>query len=432
MSGLRKVTDSEKFLSDLARLFQSHRMYPAGNVYVESAAKRACHSLESRGEQIRVTNMGDSLLIDDKVVTVISSPLERLLDAFAEVRWESLRFDPALGTEGLLDILERVRSKEAGPYRRQGFAAGSLNMDDEEDERLKMAMEGAGYLSLAPMVQEMIFDVKNAKKGAWIRAHDVVKMLSEHLVSGDELFGAISELKDFDEYTFTHALNVSMLSLAMARGIQAPDNIVDHISMGALCHDLGKEKVPEEILNKRGKLDADERAVMDRHPVEGSAKILSAPGDTPPLVPVIAFEHHMRADCSGYPKLPVKYRPHPASLLVAVADTYDAIRTVRPYQTNPFTPAGAASILIAEANKGRLHRVFTSMMIKMVDVLKPGSWVVLDDDRRGQVIANGEYDVLEPLIETEGMEILDLSMPDSPSVVKIEDDKPEGEGVASE
>ncbi|HEY6009075.1 MAG TPA: HD domain-containing phosphohydrolase, partial [Geobacteraceae bacterium] len=220
----------------------------------------------------------------------------------------------------------------------------------------------------------------------------------------------------------THALNVSLLSTAMARTMDLPDRMIDAVGLGALCHDVGKERIPVEVLRKPGKLTDEEKALMDRHPVEGAAKVLAVPGVVAPLVPVIAFEHHMRADGSGYPKMPVPHRAHPASMMVAVADTFDALRTVRPYQDHAFTPPGAMTILIREARAGRHHSVFVSVFARLVNIITPGRKVKLTDGRPAVVLATGEFDALAPLVETEEREILDLSMPGTPGLEIIEED----------
>jgi HD-GYP domain-containing protein (c-di-GMP phosphodiesterase class II) len=111
--------------------------------------------------------------------------------------------------------------------------------------------------------------------------------------------------------------------------------------------------------------------------------------------------------------------PHPAALLVSVADTYDALRTSRSYQ-DPRTTPEALSILIREANAGRVHKLFVSVFARMLEVVTPGRVVKLSDGRSAQVLSEGEYDALTPLVETEEMEILDLSMPDAPELEVID------------
>ena len=176
------------------------------------------------------------------------------------------------------------------------------------------------------------------------------------LAIGRELFEPIRELKNFDDYTFTHALNVCVLSSALARALRVSEEMVNAIAMAALCHDLGKKEVPKEILNYKGPLEPNERLLMEKHPSFGARLLLDIPGveSTNPLLPVVAYQHHMGADQSGYPKIQGRlpqYTLHFASLLVAVADVYDALRTVRPYR-----PALTVAKACNDSNQGRLVR----------------------------------------------------------------------------
>jgi len=138
-------------------------------------------------------------------------------------------------------------------------------------------------------------------------------------------------------------------------------------------------------------------------------------------VPIIAFQHHMRPNGGGYPNLPVQTVPHPASLLVSVADTFDALRTVRPYQTVPRSQAQSLTILIGLADSGVHHRLFISVLARIVGVIAPGRKLILTDGRPATVLSEGEFDALTPLVETADMEIMDLSMPGVPQIREVLD-----------
>src|SRR4030065_2853027 len=97
------------------------------------------------------------------------------------------------------------------------------------------------------------------------------------LTCGRELFDPIRELKDFDDYTFTHALNVCVLSSALARALRISEEMINAIAMAALCHDLGKKEVPKEILNFNGPLGPDERLLIEKHSCWGARLLLDIP-----------------------------------------------------------------------------------------------------------------------------------------------------------
>ncbi len=236
------------------------------------------------------------------------------------------------------------------------------------------------------------------------RARDIVGAIAGHLASGGRVLCRTGELKRHDAYTHTHALNVCVLASALARSLGAPGSLVDAIALAALCHDVGKESVPPEILNKKGRLDPEEKRIMDRHPVTG-ARVLAELGDgAGPLLPVVAFQHHVGPDGSGYPE--GVGRPHPVSLLVGVCDVYDALRTARPYR-GPLGPAEAVTILLDMARSGKLYPPYVGELLRALGALGPGAAVTLCTGEAGEVEAPGE-DPLRPAIATGRGETLDL------------------------
>jgi HD-GYP domain-containing protein (c-di-GMP phosphodiesterase class II) len=246
------------------------------------------------------------------------------------------------------------------------------------------------------------------------------------LAVGRELFEPIREMKNFDDYTFTHALNVCVLSSALARALRLSEEMVNAIAMAALCHDLGKKEVPREVLNRNGPLEPEEWLLMERHPACGARLLLDIPGveSAHPLLPVVAYQHHMGANQSGYPKVQGRLPQHTlhfASLLVAIADVYDALRTVRPYR-RALTVAKAATILIRDALSGKLHKEYVSSFLLLLNVLAAGRRVVLSDGSCGMIVETHTGYPLCPMVGDEHGRIRDLSAPSSPTISEVVED----------
>jgi len=142
---------------------------------------------------------------------------------------------------------------------------------------------------------------------------------------------ALTTLKNYDNYTFTHMVNVSILTMGQARGLGIDGPLLREFGLAALMHDIGKVRTPLEILNKPDKLTDAEFAIMKRHTLDG-AEILRATPDIPTLAPVVAFEHHLRLDGSGYPEEAKRKTLNLGTLLCSIADVYDAMRSQRQYQ----------------------------------------------------------------------------------------------------
>jgi putative nucleotidyltransferase with HDIG domain len=162
-------------------------------------------------------------------------------------------------------------------------------------------------------------------------AYGVVRSLSLAMHAGRAMVLPLIELKEFDQYTTTHSINVSVLTMALAEFIGLGPTAVRAYGMAGLLHDLGKIKIPQEILTKPGKLTREERLVVEAHPTDGARMILE--GKEPMnLAAAVAYEHHRCHDGTGYPVLHYPRQAHQASRLVHVCDVYDALRTRRPYR----------------------------------------------------------------------------------------------------
>jgi putative nucleotidyltransferase with HDIG domain len=142
----------------------------------------------------------------------------------------------------------------------------------------------------------------------------------------------LASLRTHDEYTATHVTNVAVLTMALAQASGLPEAAVRMIGVGALLHDIGKMKVPADILSAPGRLTAEQHGLVRRHPEMGARMLLETPG-VPQLAVIVAYEHHLQADGGGYPSVPSGWRINPASEMTHVADVYDALRTHRPYRS---------------------------------------------------------------------------------------------------
>ena len=163
----------------------------------------------------------------------------------------------------------------------------------------------------------------------------IVGSMAVAMRANEKLLLPLVMMKEFDEYTTTHACNVSMLSMGLAEALGCSRSETRAFGVAGLLHDIGKVKIPKDILNKPGRLTDDERDVMSTHPEEG-ARILLQREKGMQMAAVVAFEHHICIDGKGYPRLHYERGCHLASRLVHVCDIYDALSTNRPYR-KPWT-----------------------------------------------------------------------------------------------
>ncbi|HZT75769.1 MAG TPA: HD-GYP domain-containing protein [Vicinamibacterales bacterium] len=162
-------------------------------------------------------------------------------------------------------------------------------------------------------------------------ARTMIDGLAQAVAQNRTALLALTTLKNYDNYTFTHMVNVSILTMGQARGLGIDGPLLREFGMAALMHDIGKVRTPLEVLNKPDKLTDQEFAIMKRHVVDGAEMLRQTP-DIPALAPVVAFEHHLRLDGSGYPGGVVRQSLNVGTMLCSIADVYDAMRSQRTYQ----------------------------------------------------------------------------------------------------
>ena len=219
----------------------------------------------------------------------------------------------------------------------------------------------------------------------------VVQNLVE-LVSKDEsLLLGMSTIRDFDDYTYTHSVNVAILALCLGKRVGLLQTGLELVGICGLLHDLGKTEIPREILLKPGKLSDQEFEEIKRHPLKSVTQIVKLPidGDLKAMIIPPIFEHHLRYDLSGYPS------PHPGKpqglfgRILAIADVFDALTSARVYRTEPFSPDQALSLIMEGAGKN-FDPILLKVFVNMLGVFPVGTLLELDTGEIGLVMETPE------------------------------------------
>jgi putative nucleotidyltransferase with HDIG domain len=206
---------------------------------------------------------------------------------------------------------------------------------------------------------------------------------------------ALTTLKNYDNYTFTHMVNVSILTMGQARALGIDGPLLREFGLAALMHDIGKVKTPLEILNKPDKLTNDEFTIMKRHVVDG-AEILRATPDMPTLAPVVAFEHHLRLDGTGYPHAVKRASLNLGTMICSIADVYDAMRSQRAYQQAH--PSDRILEVLKRSDGQQFDQHLVRRFSQLVGIYPVGNLVRLDSGEIAVVITVYAPDPLRPQV----------------------------------
>ena len=216
----------------------------------------------------------------------------------------------------------------------------------------------------------------------------VVQGIVDQILTDETSLIGLTTIRDYDEYTFTHSVNVCIFSVALGKRLGLNKLQLYDLGMAALFHDIGKSRVPEDVLNKTNGLSDEEWRQIAAHPWLGVLALFQVRGtqELPYRSMVVAHEHHMKHDLTGYPR-PI--RPRELSMfskIVAVADGFDAATSRRAYQTVPFTPAQVMLEMRDNPRRG-MDPVIVKAFINLIGIYPVGTLVVLDTFELGIVHA---------------------------------------------
>lgn len=341
------MSDPTVFLNAFAHVLAVMTLYPEAHPLRERALDAAYDELDGlTGHAERppsFTFLEDQVIYGRELLSDLKSwDFGRRLIAAGIQRLEFERNVSRDEFEGLLDeilarlTLQAVSTGDARQMRSIGARFGSVGLQalDEKEAVAEADLLTTLDLSLgdeADAFRWMQEEVQTHDRVPLTEAVAVVRSLSVAMHGDSHFVLPLLKLKEFDQYTTTHSLNVSVLALGLAEALGYSPDDTREIGVAGLLHDVGKTRIPLEILTKPGRLTAQERAVMQEHPVDG-ARIILEGEDELNLAATVAYEHHVMLDGGGYPAMHYSRKCALASRLVHVCDVYDALSTNRPYR----------------------------------------------------------------------------------------------------
>jgi putative nucleotidyltransferase with HDIG domain len=323
--------------------------------------------------------VGEQFVVAETPMPKASAAMGELIKRLKDQQVERIAFDRGVtATEALgfvLAVASGARAEEhafAFPH----IHVGRIAADDRRSDGVASDMAAIRRLyATAVGAAEAVWDAAATEGMPDLPgALQTIDGLADAVTHNRTAIVALTAMRSYDNYTFTHMVNVSILTMGQARALGIEGRLLREFGLSALMHDIGKVRTPLEILNKPDKLTAAEFAIMRRHTVEG-AEVLRRTPEMPILAPVVAFEHHLRLDGTGYPHGVKRTALNLGTMIRSIADVYDAMRSQRAYQQSFPTDRVLAVLKHDDGKQFDSHLV--RRFVQLLGIYPPGNLVKL-------------------------------------------------------
>jgi HD-GYP domain-containing protein (c-di-GMP phosphodiesterase class II) len=309
--------------------------------------------------------------------------MEFFIHAFVEADFLQETFDVLSDKISRISIIKLKRLEE---------------ITSEEDVSIRRLVRKTYFNSIF-YVKGVFSKIKSGEQVDVRKAKRVVTSVVSTIIEHEQILLGMTAIKDYDEYTYYHCTNVSILSVALGQRLGLNREMLVDLGIASLFHDLGKIDVPYEVLNKPTRLDDSDWRIIKKHPLWGVKSMLKIReiDDFTIRAALVAFEHHMNVNHSGYPQVKHKYDLDLFSRIVSIADRYDAMTSERVYTTTPLKSDKALSILMENSDTS-LDPLLLKFFINMIGVYPIGSLVRLSTNELGLVFENDSESLFRPRV----------------------------------
>lgn len=400
----------EKFIIAFHRVIHTIKIHSDNNQLLQESVlrfKNVLSDMAGTGEfevqiwRARIYFQGEKLLYRRKSLQLINE----MIDYFSERKLQGFRFLRLATDASLNDLLTftRLSNESSVQDDPSAWLTTQLNKNDitwveaiqEVDEATsgfefqKKEQARQLYKHTVSDLMEVAAKVSRKSVSGVRKARRLVQSMADMIMEEESLFLGLTTIRDYDDYTYTHSVNVALLSMILGRHIGLSKVHIEHLGICGMFHDIGKVEVSKEILYKTGKLDNTETSQMRKHPLTGVLRILklNAPHALKSRIVLGPFEHHLNYNLTGYPKIIYSKKQTLFGRILQIADSYDALTSHRVYRTREFVPTEALSLMWSKAGKD-FDPILLKIFINMMGLYPIGSVLKLDT---GEVVLVKDY-----------------------------------------
>jgi len=343
---MKSETELLQVVTCLNGAVSNTRLYAADHPQVLRYLQRAHGQLREvlkAQSDITILIVDDDVVVDNQAVTSKTPHLIQFVQILKQCAIERLTFSSDVTFAELVQLVGDLASTDQDVVRSSpGIRLGKVKLQTKPDPEFagtaltpetKEKLEALAFFRQRSLddLKDLYHQIRTSREISPLGLEEMVQGFLQGMLRNVNPLKMLASLKSSDEYTFTHAINVCILTMAQAESLGINGRILHDIGIAAAMHDAGKMFVSDDILNKPDKLTEEEWRHMRGHAAQGARYILRLEG-IPKLAFVAALEHHIRYDGTGYPDLGEDWRPNIVSQMIAIADLFDAMRSRRPYK----------------------------------------------------------------------------------------------------
>ena len=397
----------DELVRRLAAALRAAELYAAQHPLVQRSTTALAASLTTHfGDlgAVVVGFIGDDVVVGDTRLGKGSASLTGFVRGLRDREIEKITFHRGVTADEIQSFLIELAQKKARTPLPDRLSArgvrriviGKLSVEETPQDSLGIEAARRVYSSAVESAESLWEQAKAGDQPSPDTARKIIDSIANIVNQDRTSLMALTALKKYDNYTFTHMVNVAALSMAQARALNLEGPLLREFGFAALMHDIGKVNTPLEVLNKPGKLTADEFKVMKQHVVDG-AHILRRTPEMPALAPIVAFEHHLKQDLSGYPENIGHRKLNLCTMIVSIADVFDALRSNRPYREGLAT--SRIRSIMGEQGNPAFNQPLLRRFVNMMGLFPIGTIVRLNTEEIGVVTAEHPEDPFRPQVK---------------------------------
>ena len=353
-----------QLISYLVGAVNTTRLYAATHPRVAQYIEQAFESISvvlEENSSITILVIDDDIVADNRRLISKGPHLNKFIQILKEKRIEGMALSTGLSRVELEHLVKALATRNTGKVQSSAcITMGRVRSQEPSFDQTRAKNRSPASRkeieSMQTMRDEKIDEIKAVynrienKETVDIRTIEAIITEFIHRFRRDiNPLALLASVKASDDYTFTHAVNVCILTMFQAENLGFSGEHLHRIGIAASLHDTGKLFIPDEIINKPGKLTGREWDIMAQHPLKGAQYLLEL-DRIPRLAVLCCLEHHVRIDADGYPAVPSDHRPNIVSQMISISDAFDAMRSRRVYR-DPLPLPRVVKILRAEKAK---------------------------------------------------------------------------------